>query len=290
LAEGGWMIVPISWRTYLGTRRTRMVTCVAAAALTIFGASAGAAGASSGPGTGPFASAAMRRFLASRRGNITAAVDDLTTGQEFVYRPGVREETASIIKAAILATLLHRTQRDDRSLTASERATARGMIEASDNNDATRLWNEDGGGAGVGAFLRAAGLTQTTFAGPGLWGLTHTTPVDQIRLLRTIVLPNRLLRATAQAYELGLMAHVIPMDYWGVSGGIPRGVPVALKNGWLPQPGIAWQINSIGEIRGRGEHYVIAVMTNGNPSEGYGISTIAGISRIIWRELAPIIA
>jgi hypothetical protein len=284
------MIMPVGWRTSGGAHHARMITCVTVACLATLGASVGAAGASTGPRSGPFASAAMRRFLASRRGNITAAVDDLTTGQEFVYRPGVGEETASIIKAAILATLLHRTQLDDRSLTAGERATARGMIEASDNNDATRLWNEDGGSVGVGAFLRAAGLTQTTFAGPGLWGLTRTTAVDQIRLLRTIVLRNRLMRPSSQAYELGLMSHVIPMDYWGVSGGVPHGVPVALKNGWLPLPGIAWQINSIGEIRGRGEHYVIAVMTNGNASEGYGISTIAGISRIIWSQLAPIIA
>jgi beta-lactamase class A len=282
------MIIPISWRTCLAGPRMRVATCAAAACLVSLGAAAVPAGASAGSGTGVFGSAAMRRFLASRHGNITAAVDDLTTGQEFLYRPGVREETASIVKAAILATLLHRTQR--RSLTASERATARGMIEASDNNDATRLWNEDGGSAGVGAFLRAAGLRQTTFAGPGLWGLTRTTPIDQIRLLRTIVLPNRLLRASARSYELGLMSHVIGMDYWGVSGGIPPGVPVALKDGWLPQPGIAWQINSIGEVRGNGEHYLIAVMTNGNGSERYGISTISGISRIIWRELAPIIA
>jgi hypothetical protein len=34
---------------------------------------------------------------------------------------------------------------------------------------------------------------------------------------------------------------------------------------------------------------LIAVMTNGNPTEGYGIRTISGISQIIWRELAPII-
>jgi hypothetical protein len=282
------MITPISWRTKLSAPRVRVVTCAAAACLVSLGATSGIAGASDDPGTGPFASSAMRHFLVSRHGNITAAVDDLTTGQEFVYRPGVREETASIIKASILATLLHRIR--GRSLTASERATARRMIEASDNNDATRLWNEDGGSAGVGAFLRAAGLTQTTFAGPGRWGLTRTTPVDQVRLLRTIALPNRLLYASARSYELGLMSHVIGMDYWGVSGGIPRGVPVALKNGWLPQPRIAWQINSIGEIRGNGEHYLIAVLTNGNASERYGITTIAGISQLIWRELAPVIA
>ena len=284
------MIVATNRRTHLGPPRAWRLACAAGVGIVILAAAAGTAGASTGRATGAFASPTMRRFLASRHGNITAAVDDLTTGQEFVYRPGVREETASIIKASILATLLHRVQRHGHWLTAGERATARGMIEASDNNDATRLWNEDDGSAGVGGFLRAAGLTQTTFAGPGLWGLTRTTPADQILLLRTLALPNRLLRPASRSYEIGLMSHVIPMDYWGISGGIPTGVPVALKNGWLPQPRIAWQINSIGEVRGRGEQYLIAVMTNGNPSEGYGIGTIAGISRIIWRELAPIIA
>src|SRR3974390_3387645 len=104
----------------------------------------GTAGASRGPGRGPFASLAMRRFLASRHGNITAAVDDLTTGQEFVCRAGVRQETASIIKAPILAALLHRDQREGRGPTASQRATARRMIEGSGDKDATRLRTEAG--------------------------------------------------------------------------------------------------------------------------------------------------
>ena len=119
----------------------------------------------------------MTRYLGHRRGNVTAAVDDLTTGQMFVYRPGVREDTASIIKGSLLATLLHQKQIAGRSLTTTERHIAAGMIEASDNNDATALWNEDGGSHGVNRFLRRVGLTQTPFDPRGAWGLHAHHPI-----------------------------------------------------------------------------------------------------------------
>jgi len=48
-----------------------------------------------------------------------------------------------------------------------------------------------------------------------------------------------------------------------------------VKNGWLPVAG-GWQINSIGMVRGDHRAYLIAVMTNENPDEGYGIDTIEG--------------
>ena len=38
-------------------------------------------------------------------------------------------------------------------------------------------------------------------------------------------------------------------------------------------------------VRGNHRFYLIAVMTNENPSEGYGIDTIEGISRLIWADL-----
>lgn len=279
------MPAALSRRAIQRDRPARSLAVVLCAALAWLGTSQLATAA----GTGPFAGTTMQRFLRSRAGNVTAAVDDLTTGQVFIYRPDVREYTASIVKVSILATLLHRAQEAGRSLTPGERATAAGMIEASDNDDATALWNEDDGSTGVGAFLRAAGLTQTTFDPGGAWGYTRTTPLDQIRLLRHLALPNVLLDASAREYELDLMSHVIPFDYWGVPAGVPAGVPVAIKNGWLPVPGLGWQINSIGDINGFGEHYLIAVMTNRNPSEAYGIATIQGIARIVWRVLRPVI-
>jgi hypothetical protein len=231
----------------------------------------------------PFTTHAMGRFLAQRSGNITAAVYDVRTNTTFLYHPGDREQTASIVKVDILATLLGQAQAQGTTLDAGERAVATGMIEQSDNDDATTLWDDEGGPGAVAAFDAKLGMTQTT---PNLaWGLTETTPRDQLRLLRHIALTNDVLHYQSRAYELYLMEHVIAFDYWGVSAGPSRGTTVALKNGWLPV-GNGWQINSIGAIQGAGRHYLIAVMTNANPDEAYGIDTIEGISRIVWSTLA----
>ena len=75
---------------------------------------------------------------------------------------------------------------------------------------------------------------------------------------------------------------------WGVSAGVPAGVSVALKNGWLPlTSSYGWEINSIGSIKGAGRSYLIAVLTANDPSEAYGIETIGQISKFVWNDLAP---
>jgi Beta-lactamase enzyme family len=230
----------------------------------------------------PFKLASMRRLLAGRAGNITAGVFDVNSGATWIYHRDDREQTASIVKVDILATLLAKRQAEDEHLSPGEESVATGMIEASDNDDATTLWDDEGGPAAVAAFDARLQMTQTT--PNGAWGLTETDPRDQLRLLEHIALPNRILHAAARDYELYLMRHVISADYWGITAGPRPGVSVAVKNGWLPVPG-GWQINSIGAIHGEHRHYLIAVMTNGNADEGYGIDTIEAISRIVWDDM-----
>lgn len=268
----------------LGVRRASAILGALVAAC-VLGPLAVAAGKSTSrpKPVNPFQTPAMRAFLHSRGGNVTAAVENLWTGRLYLYRPGVREHTASIVKMDILETLLRQHQLRHTRLSPSEAATATGMIEHSDNNDATALWNEVGGPGGVGAYNRRAGLTQTI--PNGAWGLTLTTPLDQVRLLRELVLHPALLDPGAQRYELDLMHRVESDQRWGVSGGVPARADIALKNGWLPYGG-GWQINSVGRIKGLGRDYLIAVMTQHDPSMGYGIGTIQGISAIVWRELA----
>jgi beta-lactamase class A len=267
-------------------RAAELLALTALVAFVLGTAATGSAGASGRPlarraSADPFASPALRRYLAGRAGNVTAAVYDVETGRTYLYRPGVREQTASIIKVDILATLL-REQQARGGLSGAEEATAQGMIEASDNDDATDLWDAAGGASAVHAFDEKAGMSQTT-PNPA-WGLTTTTPLDQLTLLRLVMLPNHLLSTASRIYEYELMRNVIPSEDWGVSGGVGAGAAVALKNGWLPLPG-GWQVNSIGQIAGSGRRYLLAVMTSGDPTEDYGIATIEGISASVWAHV-----
>ncbi len=218
--------------------------------------------------------------------DLTAAVYDDVTGRTSVYRPGTAEETASIMKVDILATLLAQDQADGQSLTPTEQSLIQSMIEESDNDDAQDLWDGEGGAKAVQTFDAAAGLIQTTPDAAGYWGLSTTTAADQVQLLRTVAYANSVLSPGSQGYVLGLMSHVAADEAWGVSAGPGTSAAVALKNGWLPLDSGGWQVNSIGYVDGDGRDYVIAVLTDGATESG-GIAAIQGLSELIWQELAP---
>ncbi len=246
----------------------------------------------------PFAT--LSSYLASRTGRITAALYDKRTGQTWVYRGGLHEDTASIVKVQIMGTAMRTAARAGHplpsQLPASEQALIPPMIENSDNDAATSMLAKVGGPAALAAFDREAGLTGTVpsterfIPGTSLpgWGLTTTTALDQVRLVRKFAYPNRLLSGPDRAYGLNLMEHIESDQDWGVSGGVPAaGTTIALKNGWLPLAGAGWQINSIGWISGHGRDYVLAVLISRDPSYQYGIDTIAHIAAKVYADLAP---
>jgi beta-lactamase class A len=243
--------------------------------------------------TDPFTAAAAS-YLGGREGVVSAAVYDLRTGQLWTIGPGRPQAEASIVKVDILETLLTQAGTGG-ALSGADAELAQSMIEDSDNDSATDLWDAAGGASGIRSFNDAAGLTDTTaspcvecadFPWPG-WGLSTTTPADQITLLRQIVGPGGLLTSAQRGYAAGLMENITPSQRWGVCAGVPAQVTVALKNGWLPlnQAGTDWQINSVGWISGLGRDYLIAVLSTGNPAEQYGIDTIDQLSASVWHHL-----
>ena len=227
---------------------------------------------------------AIANYVATRSDNVTVAVENLRTGQLLQFRPGVVEHTASTLKVDILATLLTQAQAAGRSLTPAEQALAVPMIEDSLDSAADALWVRLGPAA-VGAFERAAGMTSTVPAIDGIWGTTTTTALDRLAMIRTVAQPNGLLSNASRAYVLNLMEHINPTQDWGATGGVPPGVTVALKNGFAVVNG--WQINTTGWVDGDGRDYYVAVLTDGNATESYGISTVDAVSSIIWNSLAP---
>jgi hypothetical protein len=249
-------------------------------------------------GTGPHAdplSGPAAAYVAGRSGTVLAAVYDITTGQSWRLGDGPAQDEASVVKLDILETLLAR--QDGGALPQADQALAESMIEDSDNDAATSLWDEAGGAQGIGAYNDRAGLARTTpspcvacagFPWPG-WGLTTTVPYDQLSLLRQLVVPGAhpLLSAAERSYALSLMENVAPGQAWGISGGVPAGVTVALKNGWLPlnDANTNWQVNSVGWVSGDGRDYLVAVLSTGNPAEQYGIDTINGLSSLIWTAM-----
>jgi hypothetical protein len=267
----------------------RAVAALCTAALTALAPAAIAAAAAKHhrqPPRGPFVTAAMRAFLASRAGDITAGVYNVKTGRLFLYRPGVEADDASIAKVDIVATAIYEAQQDGTTLTATEQELATEAIEESDNDAAQDLWDDDGGNPAIAAFNSRAGMTQTILDPQGAWGLYESTARDQLRLLQHVALPNPVLSTAQRSFELSLMHNIDPAQDWGVSAGVLSPATVALKNGWLPV-GAGWEINSIGAVTGRYRDYLIAVLTSDDPSMPYGVATIEGISQLVWSYMLP---
>ncbi|MEV6012197.1 serine hydrolase [Streptomyces sp. NPDC051976] len=225
--------------------------------------------------------AAVADLAGETDGNLAVAVTDAGgSGAAAVYDSaaggGHTYDTASIVKVDILAALLLQDQRAGTLLTAGQRRLADAMIESSDNDAATALWDTIGGAAGLDAVNDTLGLAHTDGGSGELWGLTQTTAADQLALLRAVFGDHSALSAASRAYVASLMGAVDADQNWGVSAAdSAAGGGFALKNGWLRRTATGlWDINSVGRISYAGHTLLICVLSDGRPSEEAGISLV----------------
>ncbi|MFE0464645.1 serine hydrolase [Kitasatospora sp. NPDC058965] len=234
------------------------------------------------PPSAPAADADLRSAVAQADGavSVSVSVTDLTTGQSLDYgAAGHTFATASIVKVDILATLLLQAQDKGSTLTAAQQGLATAMIENSDNDSATALWDDIGQGAGLDAADRRFGLTATTGGADEYWGLTATTAADQAQLLRQVFTGDSILSADSRSYLRTLLDQVESDQRWGVSAAATGG-EYAVKDGWLPRSDTGlWVINSIGTVQRNGHELLIAVVSDGNASESDGISLVQSVAR-----------
>jgi hypothetical protein len=270
-------VVPAVATSAVGT------SVVPAVATSAVGTSVVPAVATSAVATSPASlAAAFRGYLARRPGHVSVAIYDAVAGTTVaVTDPAVAGyETASSVKLDILTALVRRAGASGR-LTAREQVLARKMISVSDNGAASALWADIGGARAMNAFFAQLSMRATTAGPGGKWGLTRTTAADQLAVLRAIAYPG-VLSAAGRGVVSGLLKTVIPAQRWGLTGGVPAGVTVDLKNGWLPRTS-GWVITSLAHVHGAGRDYVMAAYTKNGPSMASGVTTVQGLSALAWR-------
>ncbi|WP_211765639.1 serine hydrolase [Kutzneria sp. CA-103260] len=224
---------------------------------------------------------AMGPLSANKTGDFSVAVLNQDTGVTAGFNAAETYDTASIVKADILAVLLYQAQQQGTPLTDDEDAAATKMIEASDNDAATTLWDDVGSAAGMATANTAFGLRNTVPGADDYWGLTTTTVADQLTLMNVLTSSKSLLRASARAYAANLMHQIEPDQVWGVSAAADAGTTPALKNGWLPvdSDNDLWAINSIGQVSHGGHTYVVAFLSSSQPDEQTGIDQASAVCK-----------
>jgi beta-lactamase class A len=181
------------------------------------------------------------------------------------------------VKVPILLAALARARAAGHGLTASQRATATSMIEASDNESATTLWHDAGSAPALFAMMRRLGMTHTIEAPQLLepWDGVKTTASDQVAMLRALATSVPGVTNADRDYVLGLMENVNADEDWGVPTGTGPKWAVGVKNGWVPVGTGGWTVNTIGIADRDASHgYVLAVLSTGSPSEAAGIATV----------------
>jgi hypothetical protein len=213
----------------------------------------------------------------------TAAVVDLVDGCEYHLHPGMQVTTASVFKVEVLAGVLLRAQDEGRPLSAWEAQRVRPMIAESANPPTNELFASLGGVAGIARLHDRLGLRETRTP-TGTWGLTSTTARDQLHLLRQLLVDGGgLFDDASRQRAWDEMTSVVPSQRWGVTEAVPRGWPVALKNGFAGSSSNGWRLNSVGKI---GDEWLVAVLTDGWPDEASGIEANRFVNRAIATRIA----
>ncbi|MCG7527091.1 class A beta-lactamase-related serine hydrolase [Streptomyces sp. OfavH-34-F] len=224
--------------------------------------------------------------LKGRASTVSMALYDRTTKTTCTLRATTKYDSASIVKATVLATLLWDNAKTGRHLTQREVDLSTKMITKSDNDATTALWKQLGV-AKVNAFLKAAGMTHTVPGSGGYWGLTQITAQDQQRLLSLLTSKNSVLTTASRSYELGLMKKVVSSQRWGTPAGALTGTTVQVKNGWLQRATHGWRVHSIGAFTGNGHDYALTVLTQDNKTMSDGVNTIQAVARAVHKDLNP---
>jgi beta-lactamase class A len=272
--------------TSTGTSASASASASASPSAAASSASATASASASATATADLTAAltaAVKDLVSGDGGQVSVAVEDLTTGDTVSDNVSDDYVTASIIKLDILETLLYQDQQSGSSPSSDQRELITEMIEQSDNDAALDLYDDAGGASGITAANKVFGLTGTDVDDEA-FGDTTTTVSDQILLLRQAFTADSVLSSTNRDYIQDLMGDVESDQRWGVSAAAddPSSAAgdYALKNGWLPRSATnLWEINSIGEVAHDGHEYLVAVLSSSNESMDSGIDVIEKVAK-----------
>ncbi|MEA2428980.1 MAG: hypothetical protein QOF37_2608 [Thermoleophilaceae bacterium] len=237
-------------------------------------------GRGSAPAGYPFAPrvAAARSYLAHRTGRTAFAVVD-SEGRLSGVHVHRRFVSASVVKAMLLTSYLRKLGSSHRGLDGGSRSILYPMIHVSDNSAATAVWSRVGDAA-LYRLARRAGMTD--FSIVGIWARAQISAADQAKLFFQI---DRLLPRRFRGYGRSLLSGIVGFERWGIPAAA-GGWHVLFKGGWRGT-GLGQLVHQVARLERGRTAFSMAVMTDGDPSMGYGITTIQGVTARLLAHRPP---
>ncbi len=217
------------------------------------------------------ARASAARFAGGRTGRVAFAV----AGADGMVR-GLNEhdlfQSASVVKALILAAELERLDREGMTLDPAARASLIAMITISDNDAATQVF-ERVGPEGIAAVAHRVGMRDLETS--TIWGATRISAADTALMFSDL---DRILPERFEQFGKGLLGSVAAEQSWGIPAvAEPLGWSVRFKGGWRMDPS-GQVVNQVAELSRRGSTFAMAVLSDEGPSMPYGIETVEGVA------------
>ena len=185
----------------------------------------------------------------------------------------------SVVKALLLVAYLDDPRVRRRPLTAADRKLIDPMIRRSDNESATKVLAYVSARR-VQRTARRVGMRRFRLD-PLVWGGSRIDASDQTRFFlhldAHVVVRHR---ATA----LRLLGTVVPEQRWGIGRARPDGWRLYFKGGWGDGANIP--DHQVALLTYGADRVAVAVLTTGNPSNGYGNETLRGVFARLLRGLA----
>ena len=223
---------------------------------------------------------ALNQYADTLGTEFSAALYEASSGRSWYYNRGGTYLEASLVKVPILLTMLRQATDEERELTLEEEYLSVLMIEYSDNDATTTLYQSVGGADELSQTYELLGVTDTSAA--ETWGANDTSVEDQLKIARALLEGVDWISSDLHAYAVDLMANVDDSQRWGISAGLyDDGAEIALKNGWLQDDDLAWNVGSAGFVRAGGSEYAVVVLTAGSATMQDGVSAVEEVARVI---------
>jgi len=218
--------------------------------------------------------ARAKTFASARAGLVSFAVVG-TDRRLRCHRCWRRYEAASVIKAMLLVAYLDRLARE-RPITVADRALLGPMIRVSDNDAATAIYARLGDAA---LYRLARRARMKSFAVDGYWGSAQITASDQARFFAQL---DRLTPPSYRRYARSLLASIVSWQAWGLPEIARPTWRVFFKGGWR-RSSHGHLVHQVALLERGRRAIAIAVLTEANPSHGYGRETVRGIAARLLR-------
>jgi hypothetical protein len=219
--------------------------------------------------------AAAASYLAHRAGRTAFAVVD-SEGRLSGVNVDWTFVSASVVKGMLLVAYLRGLHaRGQHYVDGYSDSILYPMIDVSDNNAATAVYNQLGDGGLYGLAGRAG---MTDFNVHGFWANAQISAADQARFFFEM---DSLIPREFVGYARRLLSTIVGYESWGIPA-VARGhrYAVYFKGGWRGTA-LGQLVHQVARVERPDHSFARAVMTDGDPSMGYGIDTIQGLTAVL---------